>query len=190
VPLLLFVLYWELTRFLEARRADAESDEQESIADTALRASGAIWAIGFVLPAVLAGGFLVLDVLAPRQWPFPNPREPLVCTPRWVERGDTVTLRMSVPHGEELVVFTPRGRALVLIPFVPKGRSLGFRDVERFGVATDRAAGRVTAGAPAEPVFVDSGVYQFIVSEVAEVSASRMCRVRFAGAASGIRRLR
>src|ERR1700694_1669176 len=173
VPLLLFVLYWELTSFLDARRVDAESDEQESLADSALRAYGTIWIIGFVFPALLAGAFLVFDVLGPRQCPFPNPRPPLVCTPRRVERGDTVTLRMSVPHGEELVVFTPRGRALVLPSF-------GFRDIERFRAPTQQTAGRVTANAPTEQVFVDSGVYTFVVSEAAEVSASRTCRVRFA----------
>jgi hypothetical protein len=174
VPLLLFVLYWELSRLVDARRMDAVNEEQESLADAAVRAYEVMWTIGFVFPALLAGAFLVFDVLAPAQWPFPNPRPPLVCTPKRVERGDTVMLRMRAPHGAELVVFTPRGRALTL-------RSRGFRDLEHFGVSTDDATGRVAANARTEPVFVDSGVYTFVVSELSDASASRTCRVRFAG---------
>jgi hypothetical protein len=180
VPLLLFVLYWELTRFLEGRRADAEEEADPSLVGSALRASGTVWMLGFVLPAVLAGMFLVFDALAPGQWPFPNARAALTCTPQRVEPGGTVALRMTVPHGAELSIFTPRGRALVVIPFEARvtRRGGGFGDVERLVLHTDRVAGRARPEMAPERVFVDSGVYLVRISSEAELAASRTCRVR------------
>src|SRR5881628_1833033 len=129
VPLLLFVLYWEATRFLDNRSAAAAREDEETTMDTVLRVYGSAWAFGFVVPAVLAGGFLMFDVLAPGQWPFPNPRPGLVCDPARLDPGTHFTLRMRVPHGAELSVFTPTGRSLVVVPFLRKGtqpRGSGF----------------------------------------------------------------
>lgn len=179
-PLLLFVLYWELTRFLEGRRADAEGEADASLVGSALRASGTVWMIGFVLPAALAGLFLVFDALAPGQWPFPNARLALTCTPQRVEPGGTVALRMTVPHGAELSVFTPGGRVLVVVPFEARAtrQGRGFGDVERLVLHVDSVVGRARPEIAAERVFVDSGVYVVRVSEEAEIAASRTCRVR------------
>jgi hypothetical protein len=171
IPLILFVLYWEATRFLENRRAGAESEAEESWIDNVLRVYGSVWVIGFVMPAVLAGGFLVFDLVAPRQWPFPNPRPELVCAPRRLQPGGELTLHMSVPHGSQLTVFTPKGHSFVLIPYGARG----FQDVDHFTLATD------TLG----QVFADSGVYALTISYEGELSASRMCRVRFSGMSSG-----
>jgi hypothetical protein len=165
IPLILFVLYWEASRVLENRRAAAVREEQDSWLDTALRLYGSLWILGFVLPAVLAGGFLIFDLLAPRQWPFPNPRPGLVCAPRRLQHGAELTLKMSAPHGSQLTVFTPAGKAVVLVPYGANA----FQNVERFALLADTL--------PA--VFTDSGVYAFTVSSEGEVSASRMCRVRY-----------
>lgn len=184
VPLLLFVIYWELTRFHDdARRQEAEPDAEESWFGAALRAYGVMWLIGFVMPAVMAGGFLVFNLLMPEQWPFPNPPAPLACAPQRIEPGGTLRLRMSVPHGGELSVFTPSGRSLVVVPFRAKGEERGtpFREVERLALRADTVEGRVTPNAPLEAVFTDSGVYVLRVSEEAEISASRVCRVRLVG---------
>ncbi|MFN2570026.1 MAG: hypothetical protein ABR537_00215 [Gemmatimonadales bacterium] len=166
LPLILFVLYWEAMRFLENRRAAALSEQEDSWFDEALRVYGSLWAIGFVMPALLAGGFLIFDLLAPNEWPFPNPRAELVCTPRQLKPGGELTLTMRVPHGSQLTVFTPTGGAHVLIPYGAKR----FQDVERFTMLPDTL----------RSVFADSGIYSLTVSSEGELSASRMCRVRYA----------
>jgi hypothetical protein len=165
IPLILFVLYWETTRFFEDRQVAAEREQEDSLLDTTLRVYGSVWIIGFVLPAVLAGGFLMFELLAPGQWPFPNPRPGLVCTPRQLQPGAELSLKMSVPHGSQLTVFTPRGHSFVLIPYGAKA----FGAVDHFTMATD-TLGRV---------FSDSGVYALTISYEGELSASRMCRVRY-----------
>src|SRR5258708_13708196 len=81
IPLLLFVLYWEGTRFLDNRRAASAREDEETTFDTVLRVYGSLWAFGFVMPALLAGGFLIFEILAPGQWPFPNRRPGSVCGP-------------------------------------------------------------------------------------------------------------
>ncbi len=184
IPLLLFVLYWEATRFLDNRRAAAVREEEDSWFDAAQRTYATVWAIGFVVPAVLAGGFLMFDLVAPNQWPFPNPRPGLVCTPRRVKPGTQLTLRMSVPHGGELSVFTPNNRVLIVVPFTPRTRQpagTGFRDIERYTIWPDTVTGRVSPMSQPERVFTDSGLYLLSVSEEAEVSASLVCRVRYVG---------
>ncbi|HEV2670194.1 MAG TPA: hypothetical protein VGU74_03810, partial [Gemmatimonadales bacterium] len=106
IPLLLFVLYWEAMRFFENRRAAALSEEEDSWFDTALNTYGWIWSGAFVLPAALAGCFLMFELVAPGEWPFPNPRPALACAPQRLKTGAELTLRMRVPHGGELTVFT------------------------------------------------------------------------------------
>jgi len=164
-PLILFVLYWEATRFLDNRRATVARDVDESWLDILLRLYGGVWVMAFVMPAVLAGGFLVFDLLAPSQWPFPNPRPGLVCAPLRLVPGGELTLRMTVPHGTQLTVFPPKGRSVVLIPYGTKA----FRDIETLTLATDTLP----------RVFSDSGVYALTVSSEGEVTASEMCRVRY-----------
>ncbi|HLZ45170.1 MAG TPA: hypothetical protein VKQ05_05770 [Gemmatimonadales bacterium] len=183
IPLLLFVLYWEATRFLENRRVAAEREDQETTLDMAVHIYGSLWAFGFVVPAMLAGGFLVFNLLAPDQWPFPNPRPALTCAPKRVHAGTELTLRMQVPHGAELTVFTPKGRALTVVPFVPRRSQApgsGFGWTAHFALGVDTVAGTASAGSQPERVFTDSGVYMLSVSSEAELS-SLTCRVRYAG---------
>ena len=165
VPLALFVLYWEATRFFENRRAAAEREEEETWLDTTLRVYGSAWIVGFVLPAVLAGGFLMFELLAPGQWPFPNPQPALTCAPARLQPGTELVLDMRVPHGTQLAVFTPQGKAFVLVPYGAKR----FESVRRFTLLPDTMAA----------VFADSGVYALTVSYQGELSASLMCRVRY-----------
>src|SRR6266516_2243285 len=116
IPLLLYVLYWEATRFLDNRRAAAARDNEESTLDTVLRVYGSMWAFGFVMPAVLAGGFLMFDLLAPGQWPFPNPRPGLVCDPSQLEHrseerrvGKECRSRWSSDHEKKKASRSPTG---------------------------------------------------------------------------------
>ena len=171
IPLMLFVLYWETTRFFENRRAAAEREDEETWLDTTLRVYGSAWVVGFVLPAVLAGGFLMFELLAPGQWPFPNPRPGLVCAPQRLQPGAELILDMSVPHGTQLTVFTPNGKSIVLVPYGARR----FQDVRRFMLLPDTMAG----------VFADSGEYAFTVSYEGELSASQICRVRYVGGSRG-----
>jgi hypothetical protein len=182
IPLLLFVLYWEGTRFLDNRRAASAREDEATTFDTVLRVYGSVWAFGFVMPAFLAGGFLIFEILAPGQWPFPNPRPGLVCGPSQLKPGTSLSLRMSVPHGAELSVFTPNGRSLVIVPYVRKGTQppgSGFGYMARWTVRADTLAGLALGGSRPERVFTDSGVYLVRVSSEAEFSASLICRVRY-----------
>ncbi len=163
IPLLLFVLYWETMRFLDNRQAAALREVQESWFDITVRAYGLVWAWGFVLPAVLAAGFLMFELVAPNEWPFPNPRPALVCSPRVLQPGAELTLTMSVPHGTELTVFPPKRRGVILIPV----GNQGFRDVPKFTLLPDTLP----------QIFRDSGVYQVAVS--AEGDVMRMCSIRY-----------
>jgi hypothetical protein len=165
IPLLLFVLYWEASRFFENRRAAGMREEEETWLDNGLRVYGMVWTWGFVLPAILSGAFLMFDLVAPNEWPFPNPKAPFACTPRQLRFGDELTLDMSVPHGTQLTVFTPHGRAIVLIPYGVRP----FANVARLTLATDTLT----------RVFADSGLYAVTVSTEGELSASQMCRVRY-----------
>jgi len=126
-----------------------------------------VWTLGFVLPAILSGAFLMFDLMAPNEWPFPNPnpKPPLACTPERLRPGGVLTLDMSVPHGTQLAVFTPRRGIIVLIPYGAKP----FQSVAHLTLATDTL----------RHVFADSGVYAITISTEGEFSASLMCRVRY-----------
>ena len=95
IPLVLFVLYWETMRFFENRQAAAMRDDEDSWIDTSLRVYGTVWTWGFVLPAILSGAFLMFDLMAPNEWPFPNPKAPLACTPQKLRFGDELTLDIA-----------------------------------------------------------------------------------------------
>jgi len=166
IPLLLFVLYWETMRFFENRQTAALREAEDSWLDGSLRVYGMVWTWGFVLPALLSGAFLMFDLMAPNEWPFPNPKAPLVCAPQRLRFGDDLTMEMSVPHGTQLAVFTPRRGVIILIPYGAKA----FQTVARLTLATDTL----------RHVFADSGVYALTVSTEGEFSASLMCRVRYA----------
>lgn len=94
-----------------------------------------------------------------------------MCVPPVLHPGAELTMRMRVPHGTQLAVFTPKGRSVVLIPFSAKA----FRDVETLTLAVDTL----------RHVFADSGVYALTLSSEAELSASEMCRVRYGDSPKG-----
>src|SRR5256886_14791750 len=61
IPLLLFVAYWEASRFVEWRRSSGDGEDDGSLLDRGFRGYGDVWAVGFVVPAGLTGGFLMLE---------------------------------------------------------------------------------------------------------------------------------
>jgi hypothetical protein len=166
IPLVLFVLYWETMRFFENRQAVTLREGEDTWLDSGLRVYGLVWTWGFVLPAILSGAFLMFDLLAPNEWPFPNPKAPLACSPQQLRPGGELTLDMRVPHGTQLTVFTPGGRSFVLIPYGAKS----FQSVPHLTLVPDTL----------RHVFADSGVYAVTISTEGELSASLMCRVRYA----------
>jgi len=140
-----------------------------------------------VVPPVGAGAFLALALLYPGSWAFPSMPAPLRCTPETAVRGDTVTLHFAGHHGGELGVFTPVTGFLYIVDFAPQTAppSARFEYRARFALPTVTASGRSvktgTSGYPEVPVFTDTGTYLFRVSDVAELSASLTCRVRYIG---------
>ncbi|OLC68316.1 MAG: hypothetical protein AUH78_26305 [Gemmatimonadetes bacterium 13_1_40CM_4_69_8] len=194
LPLLLYVIGWEGWGALRA--IDTESDTAaDGVGADLLGWLGGLWRwlyrILLVVPPAGAGAFLVFALLYPGAWIFPGMPAPLRCTPETVARGDTLTLRLTGPHGGELGVLTPAGAFLYIVDYAPKTALPAdrFEYRNRFSLATDGATGRVLQGAPpgypAVPIFADTGAYVFRVSEAAEVSASLACRVRFTGERAG-----
>jgi hypothetical protein len=185
-PLLVYVVLWE-ARSLAVR---LDGEDEPDAGDGAALTAALTWPLRLayellmIMPPVVAGGFLVFDLLFPGQWPFPNRPAALRCEPAVIARGDRVTLRMAVPHGGELGVFTPSGRYLYLIGFArgDTPREQRFEHRERVTLSSGATAGRLRPGAPPELVFSDTGTYTFRISEPAEVSASLSCSVRYRGA--------
>jgi hypothetical protein len=189
-PLFLYVLAWEARAVAGAASTLLDSDAvSDGLVSEILKAVGGVWGLSyralFVTPPVAAGALLMLAWLYPGAWAFSDMPAPLRCLPETVARGDTVTLRMSGPHGGELGVFTPANKFLYIVDLAPNtappGERFEYRD--RFFLATDRATGRVLEGAPPGShevrIFADTGTYLFRVSEAAEIAASITCKVRY-----------
>src|SRR5438094_764373 len=143
-------------------------------------------ASGTIVYATLRA-IVALALLYPGSWAFPSMPAPLRCTPETAVRGDTVTLHFAGHHGGELGVFTPVTGFLYIVDFAPQTAppSARFEYRARFALPTVTASGRVLQAAPPGypevPVFTDTGTYLFRVSDVAELSASLTCRVRYIG---------
>ncbi|MGH7568496.1 MAG: hypothetical protein ACREL9_05940 [Gemmatimonadales bacterium] len=68
VPLWVFVVYWEISRrrgWLARQREETDGPDDSALA-SASRIYRGLWVVGFVAPAVVAGGFLVFDLVSPR----------------------------------------------------------------------------------------------------------------------------
>lgn len=192
LPLVLYVIGWEGRGALRAAASGPDS-AADGVGAELLEWLGGLWRLLYrillVLPPVGAGMFLVLGLLYPGGWVFPGTpaAAPLRCLPETVARGDTVMLRMSSSHGGELGVFTPAHGFLYIVDFAPQTAlpSAHFEYRQRFALPSATATGRVMQAAPAGypevPVFTDTGTYLFRVSDVAELSASLTCRVRYLG---------
>jgi hypothetical protein len=192
LPLLLYVMGWEGWGALRAAETDPGSDSAaDGVGAELLGWLGGYWRVVYrlllVVPPVGAGAFLVLALLYPGSWAFPSMPAPLRCTPETVARGDTLTLHFTGSHGGELGVFTPADGFLYIVDFAPTTAppSAHFEYRARFALPTATASGRVLQAAPPGypevPVFTDTGTYLFRVSDVAELSASLTCRVRYVG---------
>jgi hypothetical protein len=189
-PLVAYVIAWEgWGAFHEAAAAD--DTPWDGMQPDLLAWFGGIWRllyrILFLTPPVVAGGFLVLALLYPGGWIFPEMPAPLRCAPDTLARGDTLTLRMVAPHGAQLGVFTPSRGFLYIVDYGPRTAPTEqrFESRGRFSLAADRATGRVLEGAPPGypevPIFTDTGTYRFRVSDASEISPSLMCNVRYVG---------
>jgi hypothetical protein len=189
-PLLVYVVGWEGWGALRAAATDSDASA-DGVGSQVLEWLGGFWRLLYrlllVVPPVGAGLFLLLGLLYPGGWTFPSMPAPLSCTPATVARGDTLTLRMIGRHGGELGVFTPRRGFLYVVDYAPLSApaSARFEYRQRFALPTATATGRVLQaappGSPEQPVFTDTGTYRFRVSDMAEVSASLGCSVRYLG---------
>ncbi len=190
LPLVLYIVGWEGWGALRAAGSDSNS-AADGVGAELLDWLGGFWRLLFrillVVPPVGAGMFLVLGLLYPGGWVFPNMPAPFSCTPATVARGDTLRLRMIGAHGGELGVFTPAQGFLYIVDYAPQTAPPGahFEYRQRFTLPSATATGRLMEGAPAGypevPVFTDTGTYQFRVSDAAELSASLMCKVHYIG---------
>ncbi len=190
LPLVLYIVGWEGWGALRAAGSDSNS-AADGVGAELLDWLGGFWRLLFrillVVPPVGAGMFLVLGLLYPGGWVFPNMPAPFSCKPATVARGDTLTLRMIGAHGGELGVFTPAQGFLYIVDYAPQTAPPGahFEYRQRFTLPSATATGRLMEGAPAGyaevPVFTDTGTYQFRVSDAAELSASLMCKVHYIG---------
>src|SRR3989442_8512399 len=191
-PLLIYVIGWEGWGALRAAEDGLGSDgAADGVGDEVLGWLTGYWRVLYrlllVVPPVGAGAFLALALVYPGSWVFPSMPAPLRCAPETVARGDTLTLHFAGRHGGELGVFTPAHGFLYIVDFAPQTAppSARFEYRARFALPTVTASGRVLQAAPPGypevPVFTDTGTYLFRVSDVAELSASLTCRVRYIG---------
>lgn len=117
----------------------------------------------------------------------------LTCTPNKLGPGDTVTLRMSIPHGDYLRITTPRGNVhFVVYPQFgqPSRRfslvpSDSFRNLATIRLPADlRAKGYATSrDTILQTVFSKTGKYELLIGENLESDRSedlRTCSVTFA----------
>jgi len=183
LPLFAYFVAWEV--IAAARRFDAMGEAPgDPWSDAELIGGTARWAwdVLGVAPAVVLGAIVAGAFILPGQWTMPGTPPPLTCAPTEVAPGDTITLRMRVPHGGELGVFTPRRgyysiRSTPPAGTVPDAARFEYRD--RLVIPTASAAGRrVNAGAR-ERVFADSGTYMFSLSEYKDVSMAITCAVHY-----------
>ena len=193
VPLAGFVTAWEAVAVVR----DFRPIHQEAAGDEAALPGGAFpmllgfwwwgWKLLGVVPPVVAGGFLVFNVVAPGRWTFPRevPRPGLVCEPPTLARGDTLTLRLVRPHGGLLSAAVPGGRWVQVVyappdappPQLPSER---FRRMKRLRLVADTGRPGIDGFAPLDPVFGDTGVYTFLVEDIGALP-TLVCRVRYAG---------
>src|SRR5439155_578835 len=161
LPLLLYVIAWE--GWGAVRAAATESDAaSDGVGADLLGWVGGFWRLLYrillVVPPAGAGAFLVFALLYPGAWIFPSMPAPLRCTPETVARGDTVTLRLTGPHGGELGVLTPAAptgprpsaavRPTGTVPARGAARRRGSPSLRRRGGAGGSAPRRAGIGAP------------------------------------------
>jgi hypothetical protein len=184
-PLLLFVIAWETTAVGAAANvvdANVTANQLESPVRAFVGAWRWAWALLAVAPPVAAGGFLVFDLFAPKQWPFPDRvmGPTFTCRPDTVHARDTLVLEMDGGHGEELGVFTPDGTFLYLMTPGSRDEVLRVRRMARVSIDVPRARGSFQPSGRRQPVFTRAGVYTFRWSEAVELNASQLCRVWYA----------
>jgi len=116
------------------------------------------------------------------------------CTPRRLHPGDTLTIRVSVPHGSELGVWDPSGQFMFLSFWQSPGDEppspLDYEGLAQKGAIVLPVDGAVACPVgdgfgPAERVFAKRGWYHFLLGKNLETENNRhtvnSCRVFFIG---------
>lgn len=91
------------------------------------------------------------------------------CVPARLSRGDTLTLRMSQPHPDQLAAVNPRDEWLYLVhdhrPSVLSPDVFARRDSVRMVASRVRAYVSVVDRDTLEHVFVEPGTYRFVLAD-------------------------
>ena len=188
LPLAAWVLVWEGWFWLRLvlRAADDEAGSDVSQAEWLGGWLLVLWRIFIVLPAVAASLLLSFIVLYPNSIRLPSERPPILCEPAVLTAADTLVIEMLTPHGGELLVTTPRGRTLTVVPFaaatVPVAQRFERQDALRLPVA--RASAQLNLHARPERVFQDTGTYVFQLNAMPDVGGALLCRTRLISAHS------
>lgn len=113
----------------------------------------------------------------------------LQCAPKIISRGDTLTLRMEVPHGEYLAVSRPDRAIFFLVYPKPEPNdflvlSEPFKDMPIIRFRADlQARPRIYGRETPEPLFSGPGDYLFVVGDHLESEGGEeyawKCSVRF-----------
>ena len=89
------------------------------------------------------------------------------CSPKEVNRGDTIVLTFQVPHGQDLAVLTP-DKKFVHIVYGPSGGIAEpdeFRSMKTLEINTETHTGWLDEDNPDAPVFRKPGKYTFLLSD-------------------------
>ncbi len=116
--------------------------------------------------------FAEIDASAQGVKPQPSTRDvrrkvSLRCSPRRLWLGDTLTLKMSVPHGRDLAVLSPDDKFFWLRSWEPNDREdtaqwYAFEKVRQLKLVTSEAKGSVSNGD--ELIFTKTGWYSIRIS--------------------------
>ena len=128
-----------------------------------------------ILSALVLIGFTLhaeTDAFAQRVKPQPSARDvarkvTLRCSPRKLWPGQTLTLKISVPHGRDLAILSPDNKFFWLRSWEPNDREAtaqwyAFEKIGQLKLGTDEAKGTASNGA--ELIFTKTGWYRIRIS--------------------------
>jgi hypothetical protein len=116
------------------------------------------------------------------------------CTPLELHRGETLTVRLPLPHGEDLAVLDPDGRLFYVAVYQdgagkrpglePAVDRVAFRRMDRLITSSTTAEGapQQGSGGGRKPIFTRSGPYRIVLGDnlgtpYAAIEAE--CQVRY-----------
>lgn len=183
IAIAVYFIAWEARAAARRWQAIAAGPDLPSWAELFFGPWQWAWDMLVIAPPLAAGVLVALNQVLPFRMPFASQPPPIVCAPDTLGPRDTLRMRLDVPHGGQLMALTPAGRPLIVVPFAPAtvARSQRFEFQGEVILPAERVRGQAEGGGPSERVFSDSGTYTLMVSELAEVGASLVCRVRYRG---------